>query len=337
MDQATIVQWNCRGFWNNFEEIKSILALKEPVLLCLQETYLKASAKCSLKGYAENSTYSTARDGRPIGGTSVFIRRDIPHTFIPLSSPLQAVAARVHLHRPVTVCSIYLPPSSNYNSDDLEQLWSQLPSPALLLGDFNAHSELWGCQQTLPDARNVETFIQSMDISLLNDGSPTYLHPGNGCLTSIDLSFCSPCLFMDFEWKVAADQCGSDHYPIYISSEHFSNQSTPSWQLARANWDLFEALCQVEITQDDYDDITEAVDLFSSKLISIASKAVPKSSTSSKRQRRPWFNSDCKKAVRLRRAALQRFKSSPSSTNLSLYRQARANARRIVKAAKKKS
>ena len=337
MDQTTIIQWNCRGFWANFEEIKSLLFLKEPVVLCLQETYLKAADKCSLKGYAEKSTHSTATDGRPIGGTSIFIREDVPHTFISLSSPLQAVAARVHLHRPVTVCSLYLPPSCHYNTEDLEQLWSQLPSPALLLGDFNAHSELWGCQQTLPDANSVESFIDRMDISLLNNGSPTYLHPGNGCLTSIDLSFCSPCLFMDFEWRVAADQFGSDHFPIFISSERFSNQSISSWQLTRANWDLFDRLCQVEITQDDYDDVDEAIDLFSSRLISIASRAVPKSSTSSKRQRRPWFNKDCQKAVRLRRAALQRFKGSPSSANLSLYRQARANARRIVKAAKKES
>ena len=307
------------------------------MVLCLQETYLKPTDSCTLKGFACKSVFSTATDGRPIGGASILVREEVPHGFISLSTPLQAVAVQVHLHRLITICSIYIPPSSPCSSSDLENLWSQLPQPAMLLGDFNAHSELWGCERTLHDAIAIESFIGNNDLAIMNGRSPTYIHPGNGSFSSIDLSLCSPALYMDFTWEVAGDQFGSDHFPICLSLEKFSNESLPRWQLHRANWDLFQSLCISEITQEGFEGIDDSVQQFSSILINIASKAIPKSSTESKRLRRPWFNNDCKKAIRLRRAALQRFKCSPTSANLSLYRQARAQARRVVKAAKRES
>lgn len=337
MGKATIMQWNCRGFYANLEEIKSLMALKDPLVLCLQETYLKPSDSCSLRDFACKSTFSTASDGRPIGGSSVFVRHSVPHSFISLSTPLQAVAVRVHLHRLITICSLYIPPSVPCSAEDLSGLLNQLPPPILLLGDFNAHSELWGCEATLPDARNIELFIQDEDLSILNDGSHTYIHPGNGAFTSIDLSLCSPVLYLDFIWRVAKDQCGSDHYPIFLSCERHHSDGLPNWQLQRANWSLFESLCQAEISQEKFEGADSPVDLFSATIIDIAGKAIPKSSTKSMRQRRPWFTVDCKKAIRLRRAALQRFSHFPTADNLSCYRQARAEARRVVKAAKRTS
>ena len=46
----------------------------------------------------------------------------------------------------------------------------------------------------------------------MNDKS--YLHPATGHLSSLDLSLCHPSLFLDFDWSVYADQCGSDQFPI---------------------------------------------------------------------------------------------------------------------------
>ena len=42
------------------------------------------------------------------------------------------------------VCNVYLPPSLDVNFSDLEHLIEQLPAPLVLVGDFNAHSPLWG-------------------------------------------------------------------------------------------------------------------------------------------------------------------------------------------------
>ena len=337
MDRSTIVQWNCRGFRSNFEEIKSLISQRNPAIICLQETFLRPSDRCSLKDYSHDSVFSVGGDGRPTGGSSIFINNNLPHDFIKLQSPLQAVAARVHLHKLITVCSVYISPSFAYSHHDLLDLYRQLPSPVLLLGDFNAHSTTWGCDSTLSDSHPIDSLLEAEELIVLNDGSYTYIHPGNGARTAIDLSVCNPSLALDFKWEVMKDQHGSDHFPILLTTESPHGGNIPRWQLQKANWEVYEELCQARITQEKADDCEDLIEFFTTEILKCANIAIPKSSGSSSRRCRPWFDGDCKRAIRLRRAALQRFKWSPSAVNLGKYRQARAEARLIVKKAKRES
>ena len=50
----------------------------------------------------------------------------------------------------------------------------------------------------------------------MNDKSYTYHSPSTKSFTSIDLSFCHPSLFLDYNWSVCEDQHNSDHFPIII-------------------------------------------------------------------------------------------------------------------------
>ena len=63
---------------------------------------------------------------------------------VQLNTPLQAMAVRVTLSKAVTVCNIYIPPSVDVSLSDLGRLIQQLLAPFILIGDFNAHSPLWG-------------------------------------------------------------------------------------------------------------------------------------------------------------------------------------------------
>ena len=64
----------------------------------------------------------------------------------------------------------------------------------------------------------IEDILLKHNLSLLNDGSYTYLHPATGSLSAIDLSIATPSLYLDFSWQVISDQHGSDHFPICIHS-----------------------------------------------------------------------------------------------------------------------
>jgi hypothetical protein len=46
---------------------------------------------------------------------------------------------------------------------------------------------------------------------VFNDGTDTYLHPGNESYSAIDLTVTDPSLLLDFSWKVHDDLCRSDH------------------------------------------------------------------------------------------------------------------------------
>ena len=75
----------------------------------------------------------------PAGGVSILVKDGTPHQQITLNTTLQAVAVNINCHRPMTICSVYLPPSRSVDVVELRQLVKQLPKPFMLLGDFNGH------------------------------------------------------------------------------------------------------------------------------------------------------------------------------------------------------
>jgi len=337
--KASALQWNCRGLRPNYIEIKSLLADHIPSVVCLQETRLKDSDKISFKGYdMYNKTAVSPIDNRAIGGASVLVKRGVPHSVIHLNTNLQAVAVKVTLHRTLTICSIYIPPKYKLRLDEMDNLASQLPTPFLFLGDFNAHSDLWGCVDSNRLGGVVELFLDRSDSCFLNDGSITYIHPATGSPSAIDLSLCSPSIFMDFLWRVHDDQCGSDHYPIFLDiSKPMPEERIPRWQLEKANWAEFRALCSEALNKDDFDGGHDPVSSFTNTLIDIATKTIPKSSARAYSKHKPWFNAECKEAVASRKKALQTFKNQPTSRNLRKYQKVRAKTRRIIKKSKQDS
>jgi len=120
-----------------------------------------------------------------------------------LHTSLQTVAVRATCFKTVTICSVYLPPSLKWRKADTEDLVNQLPPPVLILGDFNAHSTDWGCTNTDSKGKVIEDFLLQSNLSILNNGSSTYLHPGTGSTSAIDLSICQPSLFLDLSWSLS--------------------------------------------------------------------------------------------------------------------------------------
>ena len=80
---------------------------------------------------------------------------------------------------------------------------------------------------------------------LLNEKQPTYLHSPTGNYYPIDLSICHPNIYSDFELAVCDDLHASDHFPIFIKEiEPYSDEQPCRWNLKKANWEAFTALCQ---------------------------------------------------------------------------------------------
>ena len=140
--------------------------------------------------------------------------------------------------------------------------------------------------------------------------SPTHLDSSSATYSAIDLTLCDTSLFLDFTWRVYEDSCGSDHFPIVLLSLHPQDDDLPRWRLNKANWEEFRSQCQKHLIVNN----TETIPEFSKKLINIAKTCIPHNSTIHKRDR-PWFSKECKQAIRLRRAALRKFNTEPTTSN----------------------
>ena len=181
--QNRIIQWNCRGLKAKYEETLLLPKDYEPAALCLQETHLKDRDTISIRNYTAFHAFS-ANNERAAGGVAIFINSNGPHSHIPLNTNLQAVAVSITFYRVITLCSIYIPPSSRLSAKDLDELVLQLPSPFILLGDFNGHNILWGSKDIIDKGSIFENFIDNHELCLYNTKTPTYLHPDTGTYTS---------------------------------------------------------------------------------------------------------------------------------------------------------
>ena len=335
MDKKSIIQWNCRGLKANYNEIVILTTLLSPTVFCLQETFLKNTDNINFKNYSLYNHIATENQ-KASGGSSILVKSNVPHRQIDINSNLQAVAVNVTLSKSITICSLYLPPHCKFSKHDLENLINQLPRPYLLLGDFNSHSKLWGCLDTNDKGEIIENFIAENDLCLFNDKQPTYLHSPTRNYFALDLSICSPNIYLDFDWSVLDDLHGSDHFPIKIEEITSTNEDHHSrWNLNKANWENFMELCNEKLNPEMFK-TADDIQAFTDTLIHVAEKCIPKSSTRSKRNR-PWFNKDVKNSINKRKSALRKFNRQPTKENLIHAKQMRAKARKTIKTAKRTS
>ena len=169
----------------------------------------------------------------------------------------------------------------------------------------------------------------------MNDKSHTYLHPATGTFSSLDLSLCHPSLILYFDWYVCDDQHGSDNFPVVIEGINPSTEDhNPKWKLNKANWEQFHLLCEQDLSIDNFNNSSDLVTEFTSSLMKISDKCIPKTSTNPKKSN-PWYNNDCKNAVRQRKQALPKFCKYPTGANLKNVKVQTAKARRTIKSAKR--
>jgi len=200
------------------------------------------------------------------------------------------------------------------------------------------HSTSWGCNNTDSKGKVIEDFLLQSNLSILNNGSSTYLHPGTGSTSAKDISICQPSLFLDLSWSVHEDLCGSDHFPLLIQSSTPSPAYTnPSWKLSKAEWVTFSEKADSELGHEYALDSDDPVAHFTSTLISVAQATMPKSKNRSVKHETVWFNDECKAAIRNRRKALKTVKKQPTSSNVENCRIIPAKTRRTVKTTKRKS
>ena len=69
----------------------------------------------------------------------------------------------------------------------------------------------------------------------------------------------------------------------------------------------------------------------------IATKCGPKSTGQSTDSYKPWFNSECKNAVKAHHNAMDKWRANPVSDNINEYKNCRANAHKVITESRRKS
>jgi len=293
----SILYWNCRGYAANFEDLKILLLNHHPNIVCLQETFHGNNIPFPPRRYSIISAKPVVdypQGVRPSRGAITLIHTSIPYQEIDLLTPLEAIAIRLHTTKPITVCNLYITPNENLRQQHLNNLIQQLPPPFILVGDMNAHNQMWGSLVTNDHGRVIENILMTTDACLLNTGEATHEHLQTGTSSCIDLCLVSSLLLTSYEWVREEDLHGSDHYPIMVRENPILPPSVPQrFLLNRADWPQFNLL-----TDKNYDHLKtlstdEMTTGFTSSLIEAADNSIPKSSGIVRPHAVPWWNQAC--------------------------------------------
>jgi exonuclease III len=143
-----LLRWNVNDIHTRLPDLEAVMQYHNPDIICLQETHLHSTHSLNfhdLMAYNYNHIGSDSASG----GT--------PITF---QSPLQASTIHLTLTNLVfTLCNIYLSPAIPMDQGELSHLFSQLPPPFNVLGDFNSKNILCGLVLTNKMGRIISEYV----------------------------------------------------------------------------------------------------------------------------------------------------------------------------------
>ena len=335
MDQSSILQWNCRGYYANFSNIKELHDKYIPAVMALQELIMGQRGTLSLRGY-----HSLQSIGR--GGAGLLIRNDVPFREITLRTTLQAVGATVNIGKQYTVCSLYLPPSPQIPYVEIYELIEQLPPPVLLLGDLNARDPAWGDNTTNPRASQIKKLLEDFDMGVLNTGEHTHYQVQTDSFSCIDLSLSSTQVYTDFNWRVLSpspeEQYDSDHFPIILKKVNANtfHPQPDKFNLKRANWSEFQSRTLIS-HQNEQVSVNDRNHSLTSVIINAAKHSIPLTMRPKKSCIAPYWDEACEHARSEKRRLHRRLLRNRSQRNRIEYNRARAKERLCINEARRKT
>ena len=184
----------------------------------------------------------------------------------------------------------------------------------------------------------LEDLFSEMDLCILNDGSSTYIHPATGSTSALDLSICGPSLVLDYEWNIHEDLCGSDHFPVILTSNSVEEEAAPNrWNFKKADW--LSLKFRVPLNWRKRQSCLPRIPPVSllTYLLKQQTKLYQKHASRKKLPKVPWFNDSCKRAIKERKKAQWKFFSNPTLSNVQNFKLLRAKAHHVVKQQKRNS
>lgn len=211
-------------------------------------------------------------------------------------------------------------------------------------GDFNAHSTLWGSDRTDANGLIIEEYIEDKGLVCINDGRGTRYDCVRNKESVIDLTMTSNEMAGITAWEVLKKTLmGSDHYPIVtkigVELQREEDMRMPRWKIDKANWGLFRELSNKRFEQlhkEEWTNVDEFNERVVTAVIKSANESIPKSSGCRSKKNMPWWDEDCRQAIKVRNRAFRLLKKHHTMELLLVqYKRSQAVVRRTVRAAKR--
>ena len=231
---------------------------KDIKICALQETKLHAKSR---EISTPNFTLVRADRGKDTGGGLAFlVHKSIQFHRLPNNNNdphIECLAIKINT---TTIVNLYIPPASSCGQGYKPELAPYLQhKDSIVVGDFNAHDELWFSQMQDTRGAMFAEEIGNSNLGCLNEDSHTRL-PSNGEPSSPDVSLASLSLLPYTSWKVETT-LNSDHLPIIIAIkteiQPQRSENITYINFKKADWEKFE-----NETEKEFDKLPSPSDIY---------------------------------------------------------------------------
>lgn len=343
-----ILYWNAKSILQRREEVQSIINDLD-ILICV-ESWLTPDVNIHYTGF---TTFRRDRTHTRGGGIVIFIRNNIAFVeIVNLYSPDQSVEiCGIHLNNiepPLDILACYRSPGhvlSQHQWDDVIQ--NMQTGNCIFMGDFNAHHTNWNCRTSDGNGCKLVNAIDKHDIFLHNTDSSSYIDVHRNIKSNLDLILSSINISDKIDVKVSDETWGSDHFPIYINVDSTKLQyKKKSFKIKslRTDWAKFQIAlenCFTDFLSDEYENLSPSskYDTLVKHIWQSVKMCTPRQKTPPNqaviKNPVPWWDSDCDKAKRLRKASFKKWEFTKNPADLLSYKKSCAIVKRTFKQKKR--
>lgn len=294
-----IISWNMCGFYAKREELQLLINKYSPYVICLQELKIKTNQIIKVKGYTLIS--KVREDG--CGGAALLIKDGFHFEELPDNSTLDIISAKIYMDRVFTISSIYFHYTDNISLTQLKDIYKNIDTNLIIIGDFNAHNQLWNSTRTDKRGKVIEKFLQTKNMNILNQGEITRVSSVFGQNHAVlDLALCNTTFSNNLNFSVADETHSSDHYPIFLDFPDKPEQQKimPKFIIKKADWVQYRS--DVDLTKVDLTESNEIVLNNITNLIKDAAiKNIPMSGNKSSKKMVPWWSDEVNNCINQKR------------------------------------
>lgn len=327
--KLTILQWNLKSTKSNRDNLKILNSEYSPDIILLNETFLKHSDKFNFKNFI---IYRDDRDDG-YGGIAILVKPHISHSLInvnPTKFPnnFQIMSIKL-LDFKFSIINIYNPPTCKIRQSEFISLIQSIDSSFILMGDLNSHHRTWGSSKNDINGTNILNSLDELKAVIINDGTPTRINLPGQNKSALDISLVSTSLAHNCSWQIIPDCGSSDHLPTLCTFNTQKGSALPlgleiKINLKQANWPKYsqeiDILLPSETFQSNKDTSFLAYNLLMKTMKQALINVSPHPSQFNRKTQKPryispWWDDDCKVALKNRIDAHKNFKSSPTLDN----------------------
>lgn len=360
-----ILNWNMRGWRSKKAEIDKRIGEYE--IFGMTETMAKSKDKIKFSGY---NTYRMDRpDDQRGGGVAISVKRGIKHSIIKniknFSNNIESVGVKITCQNmDINVIVVYRTPGSNEKKGVWRNFFNQFRGEKnIIMGDFNAHNEEWNCYTTDTNGQRLSEESYLNDLYVVNRDTKTRIDAAGRYNSNLDLMFATEELLGIIEYTQYNDTWSSDHYPVkYKLSQQVTKHITKSNRTSnkKTDWKKYREIMQSNLNTfkeeieeslaipDQYTWLTEkmkeTVNIASGKKVMIGMDQQKDEKTRKEYKDQgvshnpvEWWDKECNDTIGNRKNRLRAFKISGSMEDFIKYKEARAQARKLLNKKKREN